>query len=31
MEFEPFTIEVDYQGTPYISILEEYENTKIKI
>mgnify|MGYP003622636614 CR=1 FL=1 len=30
-EFDSFVIEMDFQGIPYISILEEYENTKIKI
>lgn len=30
-EFDSFVIEMDFQGIPYISILDEYENTKIKI
>ena len=30
-EFEPFIIEMDFQGIPYISILEEHEQGKLKI
>ena len=30
-EFDSFVIEMDFQGIPYISILEEHEQGKLKI